>query len=95
MITNEEELAIVREQLTRCDAVIESFRKELLPNHERNFNLYARSWIDMRQELQADIDAYLGTTTVPADGSADKVEPAEANPPDRAGDVRAGGNQVT
>ena len=59
MITNDSELAVVREQLANCEAAIESLRRKLLPNHERNFQLYARPWLDLQQEFQADIDAYL------------------------------------
>lgn len=69
MITTDSELAIVREQLANCEAAIESLRRELLPNHERNFQLYARPWLDLQQEFQADIDTYLRSRASSSNGS--------------------------
>jgi hypothetical protein len=69
MITNDSELAIVREQLANCEAAIESLRRKLLPDHERNFQLYARPWLDLQQEFQSDIDAYLRSRAPSANGS--------------------------
>jgi hypothetical protein len=59
MIVNDAELELARQNLANVEAAIESLRKKLLPNHERNFQLYARPWLDLQQEFQADIDAYL------------------------------------
>jgi hypothetical protein len=69
MITTDSELAIVREQLANCDAAIASLRRELLPNHERNFQLYARPWLDLKQEFEADIDAYVRARAGSTNGS--------------------------
>ena len=59
VITNDAELEQARKNLANVEAAIESLRKELLPDHERNFYLYARPWLDFQDEFQADIDAYL------------------------------------
>ena len=77
MIANEAELERARQNLANVGAAIESLRKQLLPNHERNFNLYARPWIDLQQEFQADIDAYLGKPSPSRNGV-----PAQAESPD-------------
>jgi hypothetical protein len=68
MITNDAELAIIRDQLAHCESAIDSLRKKLLPNHVRNFNLYAGPWLDLQQEFQADIDAYLSSRAPSANG---------------------------
>lgn len=69
MITNDSELAIVREQLANCEAAIESLRRKLLPDHDRNFQLYARPWLDMKQEFETDIEAYLNKRSPSPNGS--------------------------
>ena len=61
MIANDAELELARRNLANVEAAIESLRKELLPGYERNFQLYARPWLDLQQEFQADIDAYLSS----------------------------------
>ena len=82
MITNESELAIIREQLGRCERALASLRYELLPNYERNFNLYARPWLDLQEEFQADIDAYLKAAPsrngVPIHSELAQFEPLES-----------------
>ena len=79
MITNDDELTVVRRQLARCESIIDSFRKELLPHNERNFKLYAGPWLDFRDQFQADIDAYLSGRTQPR--ADDAGRPAEAETP--------------
>lgn len=69
MIVNDAELELARQNLANVEAAIESLRKELLPNHERNFQLYARPWLDLQQEFQADIDAYLRSRASSSNGS--------------------------
>jgi hypothetical protein len=95
MITNDAELKQARENLANVEAAIESLRKELLPNHERNFNLYAGPWLDFRDQFQADIDAYLGTAKVPADGTSVNKEPTDTKALQPARDDRSGGKQLT
>jgi hypothetical protein len=95
MITNDAELEVVRQQLGRVEAILSSLREEVLPKSERMFNLFAESWIDMRQELQADVAAYLGTATVPAEAAGGKTAPTETKTLRPVRDDRAGGNQVT
>jgi hypothetical protein len=95
MITNDPELEVVRQQRNRVDAILASLRDEFLPKSERMYNLFAESWIDMRQELQTDLDAYLRAKAVPANGSAGAVEPAAPKALTPTSDDRAGGNQIT
>ena len=68
MITSDAELELARNNLANVEAAIESLRKELLPDHERNFNLYATPWIDFRDQFQADIDAYVQAKTAQGNG---------------------------
>jgi hypothetical protein len=69
MIVNDAELELARQNLANVEAAIESLRKELLPGHQRNFQLYARPWLDLQQEFQADIDAYLRSRASSTNGS--------------------------
>lgn len=59
MITNDAELEVVRSQLAHVDAAIEDLRKTILPKNEKMFHLFAEAPLDMRREMQGDIDAYL------------------------------------
>lgn len=83
MIANDSQIARARENLASMEAAIESLRKELLPNHERNFRLYAQPWIDFRDQFQADIDDYLARRTRPAGDPAVPPETTDATPPAR------------
>lgn len=94
MITNDEELAVIRQQLARCERAIESLQKELLPHNERNFNLYAGPWLDFRDQFQSDIDAYLRAKIVPANGPTGIAEPTKPKALEPAGGDR-GGDQNT
>ena len=78
MIMNDFELDKARQNLANINAAIESLRKQLLPNHERNFNLYAQPWIDLQQEFQSDIDAYLERTTPSRNGTKPDSESADS-----------------
>jgi hypothetical protein len=95
VIASDAELELARKNLANVEAAIESLRKELLPHHERNFNLYARPWLDFRDQFQADIDAYLRAKTTPAKGAAGSVEPTETKALEPAGEDRAGSKQIT
>jgi len=95
MIKNDAELEFIRRQLARIDAAIEDLRRNVLPKSESRFNLLSEAPLEMRQSLQSDIDAYLGTTTVPAGDATVKKEPTDAKTLQAAQDDRAGGDQTT
>ena len=95
VFTNDDELEVVRTQLAHIDAAIEDLRRNVLPKSEQMFNLFAEAPLEMRQSLQADINAYLRAKTIPANGVAGRAEPAGPTALAPAGDDRAGGNQVT
>lgn len=83
MITSDEGLQLVREQLARVDAIIEDMRKTILPKSERMYNLFVESTLDLKESLQADIDDYLARTTRPAGDPPTPAAPAEAPAADR------------
>jgi hypothetical protein len=95
MITNDAELEVVRTQVARLDAAVEDLRRNVLPKSEQMFNLFAEAPLDMRQELQTDIDAYLRAKTASANGPTGSVEPLGGKALEPAGDDPARGNQVT
>jgi hypothetical protein len=78
MITNETELEVTRRQLANVEAAIESLRKQLLPAHETNFNLYARPWLDIQQEMQSAIDTYLRSRTPSPNGAPATSKPSDS-----------------
>jgi hypothetical protein len=90
VITSDAELELARKNLANVEAAIESLRKELLPDHERNFNLYARPWLDFRDQFQDDIDAYLRAKTARANGPPRTGEGTDMKSVGLAGDGRAG-----
>ncbi|MBO0698101.1 MAG: hypothetical protein J2P46_06890 [Zavarzinella sp.] len=95
MIRNDAELELVRQNLANIEAAIEWWRQRLLPHNEQNFNLYAGALLDFRDEFQADIDAYLGTMTVPAKHAAGKTAPTDTKTLQPTRDDRTGSGQVT
>jgi hypothetical protein len=65
MITNDRELAVVLRQIEHLDAILEGFRRDILPKNEKMYGLFSEAPRDMREEMQADVDAYLATKTAP------------------------------
>ena len=70
MITNDEELEIVRRQLNHVESALDSLRHDVKPKNEKLYHLMAESYIEMLQSLRADIDAYLGIPPVTLPESA-------------------------
>src|SRR5688572_3394722 len=66
MITNDQQLAVVREQLTRAESALDALRHEVLPQNERMYEVMSESYVDMILSLRGDIDAYLGIEAIPA-----------------------------
>jgi hypothetical protein len=60
MITNDEELNIVREQAKRMELAIESLAKTVRPKNQRNFEIFAEGYVDQLSALRYDMDVYLG-----------------------------------
>ena len=77
MITNDAELSVVRQQLGRVEAALDSLRRDVKAKNENMYELLAGSYIDMLQSLRADIDAYLGIVTLP-ENAADRQVPKVA-----------------
>ena len=70
MIKNDAELEVVRSQLGRVEAALDSLRRDVKPKNEKMYALMAESYIDLLHALRADIDAYLGIVTIPVNGAA-------------------------
>jgi hypothetical protein len=65
MITNDAELEVVRKQLGRVEAALDSLRRDVKPKSEKMYDLMAESYIEMLRSLRKDVDAYLGVASVP------------------------------
>ncbi len=59
MIKIDAELDVVRKQLGRAEAALDSLRRDVKPKSEKMYNLMSESYIDMIQGLRAQIDAYI------------------------------------
>jgi hypothetical protein len=59
LITNDAELQVVRWQLARVEAALDSLRQEVKPKSASRFSLMAESYIDLLTSLRVDVDAYL------------------------------------
>jgi hypothetical protein len=60
-IINDAELEVVRRQVGRVEAALESLRQEVKPKGEAMYHLMAESYLDLLKSLSADVDAYLGS----------------------------------
>ena len=77
MIANEAELEQTRQNLAGVEAAIESLRKELMPDHETNFRVYAQPWLDFKAQFEADIQAYLRQSEASSNGVPPRAEAAD------------------
>jgi hypothetical protein len=75
MIRNEQQLTVVREQLRRVEAALDSLRRDVLPQNADLYHLMAEPCLDTIGELRGQIDAYPGsaafsevTVAEPVDG---------------------------
>jgi hypothetical protein len=77
MIKNDAELEVVRSQLGRVEAALDSLRRDVKPKNENMYALMAESYIDLLHSLRADIDAYLGIVTGPENAADRKYTEVE------------------
>jgi len=59
MIHNDDELAVVRKQLSRVEEALAALRQDVLPKNQRNFEVLSEGYFDQASALRAEIDAYL------------------------------------
>jgi hypothetical protein len=60
MIRTDEELAVVRSQLTLIEDALASLRREVLPKNKRNYEVLSEGYVEQIVKLRAEIEAYLG-----------------------------------
>jgi len=65
MIRDDEQLKVVRLQLSRVEAALESLRRDVQPKSEQMYRVMAESHEDTILELRSLIDTYFGSGTVP------------------------------
>lgn len=73
MIRNDEELKVVREQLSRAASALESLRRDVLPTNERMYRVMCESYVDTILELRGHVDTFLGINEKLL---SDSIEPA-------------------
>ncbi|MCY2978376.1 MAG: hypothetical protein NTU79_06890 [Planctomycetota bacterium] len=73
MIRTDEELKVVREQLSRAESALESLRRDVLPKNERMVRVMSESYVDTILELRGHVDTFLG---IKEKLLADSIEPA-------------------
>ncbi len=59
MITNIDQLVQIIEQMGRLHRILESYRKDTLPENPRNFLILAQGPLALMSQLQAEIDDYI------------------------------------
>lgn len=59
MITDSDQLCQAIEQMGRMQRLLESYRKDILPQNPRNFAIFAEGPLDEMRKLQAEIDDYV------------------------------------
>ena len=66
MIQNDDQLSVVREQLSLAESALESLRRDMLPKNEKMYYLMSESYVDTIKELRGEVDTYLGINAMPA-----------------------------
>lgn len=66
MIRNNEQLKVVREQLSRAESALASLRSELRTTNEKMYQVMSESYVDTILELRGQIDAYFRKEGTPA-----------------------------
>ncbi len=82
MINTDAELGVVRDELRRAEAVLESTKRKFAHNPVQ-YDLFSAGIIDIIDSMRADIDAYLGGPPArePAGHPTDQgVTPGAARP---------------
>jgi hypothetical protein len=74
VIHNDEQLRVVRSQLTLIEDALASLHRDVYPKNPRNYAILSEGYVEQILKLRADIDAYLGIVTEPAE--QEKLEPA-------------------
>ena len=90
MIQNDDQLSVVREQLSLAESALESLRRDMLPKNEKMYHLMSESYIDTIKELRGQVDTYLGINSMPV--KADLVISLEG---DRVGLGKTSAGAVT
>jgi hypothetical protein len=76
MICNDEELRVVRQQLSLIEEALESLRRDVLPRNKRNFEVLSEGYYEQIDILRRDIDDYLaGGSTAINQASSEKGTP--------------------
>jgi hypothetical protein len=65
MIQSDDELKIVRDQMTRAESALEALRREVLPKSARMYQVMSEAYVDTIVELRGQIDTYLGINVIP------------------------------
>lgn len=84
MIRDDNELLIVRKQLSRIEDALASLRRDVLPQNQRNFEILSEGYVDQMAALMAEIDAYLGIVTEAVPDGASCQSPLDRPSPDAA-----------
>jgi hypothetical protein len=72
MIKNDEQLAVVREQLALVEHALEDLRHDILPKNKGNFEVFSEAYVDQIAQLKADIDSYVAAKQKQAAGRKPK-----------------------
>ena len=68
MIRNNEELAVVQNQLRLVEDALASLRRDVLPKNRSNYKVLSEGYVEQIRTLRGEIGAYLGVTAEPAAG---------------------------
>lgn len=59
MIHNDEQLKVVREQLTRAESALASLRSDVRSTNEKIYQVMSESYVDTILELREQVDSYI------------------------------------
>jgi hypothetical protein len=79
MIRNDDELLVVREQLSLVEEALAALRRDVLPMNKRNYEILSEGYVDQIAALKAELDAYVGAVPDPH-GADDPSRSGERQP---------------
>jgi len=59
LIHNDEQLKVVREQLTRAESALASLRSDVRSTNEKIYQVMSESYVDTILELREQVDSYI------------------------------------
>ena len=85
MIANDEQHALVRQQIAKLEEALDSLAKTVRRKSEAQYRTFAEGYVDQLDELRRDVEEYLGITGIKKAGADSEETTAPTVRPRAAG----------